>query len=318
MQRKAIAAVGALSLAAVLSIGSAAQGAILVSDNFDAATVGSGFALDDGVNKDINPPTATRLTSDLSANAYNLRYIKTDLTGKPDTDYTLAGNQLQISNSPTSLNARTSLSADGTAAFDFGSVLNTAALTPGNKLVYNLRISMTNNATGTQRMSLGWATVETSAPSWDFGVQLYHATGTPASYTLQKRFDSASISDPSATALADVNATIATTGVGAPGSKVNILVRVTDAGSESTAAGNSRIQVSLDDGSTFIYDSSTDAALPNGFKFDGLGRFLSLDAAGGNANPVLFDNLSIEVVPEPASIGLAAIAGLAMLRRRRA
>lgn len=203
------------------------------------------------------------------------------------------------------------ISDDGTIPFDFGSSLGIGSATPSTPVTYDVTIAMDNNNTLTQRMSFAWATQETSAGGWDFGIQLYRATG-DTTYTVQKRIDTGSSGE-----AADINAVMATLPLVPAGDEVAFLLRVTDAGAE-TSTFNSRVQVSVDGGATFIYDTSTDAALPSGFRFDGAGRFLSFDIAP-NDGTVLYDNLSINtIVPEPGTIGLAAAAGMLGLRRRRA
>ncbi len=81
---------------------------------------------------------------------------------------------------------------------------------------------------------------------------------------------------------------------------------------ETTTFG-SRIQVSLDGGNSFFYDTATDSTLTSGFRFDGSGRYFIWDVAG-QAAPT-YDNFSVNtaVVPEPSTIALAGIGGLMML-----
>jgi len=58
----------------------------------------------------------------------------------------------------------------------------------------------------------------------------------------------------------------------------------------------------MDGGSTWIYDTSTDNALPNGFRFDGSGRYIDFDVAGNLSDSVYYDSFSI--VPAPLSATL--------------
>ncbi|HEY4417537.1 MAG TPA: hypothetical protein VGO57_17730, partial [Verrucomicrobiae bacterium] len=61
------------------------------------------------------------------------------------------------------------------------------------------------------------------------------------------------------------------------------------------------VQVSVDGGSTWIYDTATDTDLPNGgIQFSGLGRYLAWDIAP-NAGPVTYDNLSLTWNSGPGS-----------------
>jgi hypothetical protein len=174
---------------------------------------------------------------------------------------------------------------------------------------------MANTLSGTARFSLGLATVESSAGEWDFGVQLYRGTATATAYLVQKRIDTASIG------LADQNAQIANLGAGTYGSEVNFLIRVTDAGAE-TSTFNSRIQISTDNGTTWLYDTSTDSSLTSGFRFDGVDRFISFDQAGSGSTitgGVTYDNFSITAVavPEPSALAFGLLAGLALIARKR-
>ena len=81
------------------------------------------------------------------------------------------------------------LSADGTTPFDFASALGIGAATPANPVIYDITISMDNNATAIQRMSFALGTVESSAGDWDFGLQLYRAVAGETFYTVGKRID---------------------------------------------------------------------------------------------------------------------------------
>ncbi|MGZ5566210.1 MAG: hypothetical protein ACXWKG_04275, partial [Limisphaerales bacterium] len=95
---------------------------VIVSDNYNVATSGSGFALNTGVNRGINPPT-TRLTGSTTT---NLRYIPTSI--KTNTAFTITSNKVQVAVAADP--GRFVLSADGTTSFDYSSALGTAAATP--------------------------------------------------------------------------------------------------------------------------------------------------------------------------------------------
>jgi hypothetical protein len=131
---------------------------------------------------------------------------------------------------------------------------------------------MRNDARTTSRVSFALTTVEGDAYSWDFGVQIYHATSGDTLYTIQRRINNLS------SGVADMSLPI--TNAGAVKTTVNFLIRVTDSGSESGANYHSRVQVSIDGGSMWIYDTKADSALPNGFRFDGAGRYIDFDVAG--------------------------------------
>ncbi len=287
-----------LSLLALFSIATAVEAQVVFSDTFNFATNGTGFALGEGVNAGINPPT-TRLTG---TDVADLRYI--NVGGKPATSFLLQANRMRVTAG--SQSGRATISADGTTAFDFGGPLGIGAASLSSPVIYDIRVSMDNNASGTTRMSLGLATVETDAANWDFGLQLHKAVAADDFYTVSKRMNTNSIG------IANLNQPMTTLGVASAGTEVSFLIRVTDAGAE-TDAFNSRIQVSGDNGDSWFYDSDEDAALVNGFRFDGAGRFLSLDIAGGNSSFVTYENLSVTPVPEPSTLALAGLGGAALL-----
>jgi hypothetical protein len=63
----------------------------IISDNYNLANVGSDFALGNGVNSGVNPPT-TRLTG---TTASGLRYIKT-AGAKVDSAHLISANKFQV------------------------------------------------------------------------------------------------------------------------------------------------------------------------------------------------------------------------------
>ena len=281
----------------LLAITKPAQGQIVLADNYDVIGNGDGFALDAGLNSGINPP-ATRLTGSVTGSATDLRYVASN-PAKASTAYTITNGKFQVAAAP--MSGRVTLSNDGFTPFDFGSVLGATTATPADPVIYELSTTMANSQGGVTRFSFGIGTVEADVTVWDFGVQLYRAVATNDFYTIQRRIDTAS------SGLGDINAAITTLGAGSYGTEVNFLLRITDAGAETTAF-TSRVQVSLDGGSSFIYDTLTDSSLPNGFRFDGASRFLIWDIAGNGTNTgfVTYDDLSVVVVPEPG----AAVLGL--------
>ncbi len=303
-----------VQFAAILFLaGLTAHGQTIIADDYNVTGSGTGFALGSGVNSGINPPT-TRLTGSMAA---NMRYFRT-ATGRAETDYSIGANALQVAGGANS--GRFTLSNDGTTAFDFGPALGTSLATAVNPVVYDITISMANNsASGNQyRFSFALATVENNANFWDFGIQLYRSTTTSARYAIGRRIDVVSYTtatDSSGTT-GDLNDPyITTTGANTFGSQIDFLIRVTDAGAE-TSTFNSRVQVSRNGGSTWLYDTDSDAALPDGFRFDTASRYFSWDIAGGAV--ATYDNFSVTIVPEPsvAALGLLAAAALIVRRRR--
>ncbi|MFN7138513.1 MAG: autotransporter-associated beta strand repeat-containing protein [Limisphaerales bacterium] len=96
---------------------------------------------------------------------------------------------------------------------------------------------------------------------------------------------------------ADLNSGILNMGANTYGTEITLLIRVTDAGAE-TSGFNSRVQVSVNGGSTWFYDTATDSELSNGFRFDGAGRYVMWDVAPG-AGDVTYDNFSINWISGP-------------------
>ena len=278
MRNKSVTLLNGLLLAA-LAVGTARSQTIL-SDNYGAVNVNSGFALGEGVNTDINPPT-TRLTGTAAA---DLRYLQTAF-GKDPSQYDINGNRLRVIKDTSSSIGRFTVSANGVNPFDFGPAMGSAYASPADSATYDIKISMRNDSTGTARFSFGIATAEGDVTTWDFGIQMARASGQNY-YNIYKRIDDAS------SGVGDINAVMTTTAATTWQTLLPFLIRITDAGTE-TSAYNSRVQVSMDNGSTWIYDTSTDGSLLNGFRFDGPGRVIIFDQAGNTGGNVFYDSFSI-------------------------
>lgn len=254
----------------------------IVSDNYNVTGSGTGFDLNTGVNSGINPPT-TRLTGIAKA---NLRYINTGT--KATNAFSVSGNNLQVTSAANP--GRFVLSSDGTNSFDFSSALGTTSASPSNRVVYDLNITVNNNSSDVQRCSFALGTAEGDATTWDFGVQVYRANSNDTFYTIGKRIDTGSSGQAS-----DLNKAITTLTGNTFGNEIMLLLRVTDAGAESSTF-NSRVQLSLNDGNTWIYDTATDSDLPNGWRLNGPGRHIMWDIAPG-AGPVTYDDFSLKLNP---------------------
>jgi hypothetical protein len=290
----------------------AAHAQVILADNYNVTASSTGFALDAGVNTGINPPV-TRLTGTA---AENLRYMERGNRGAGL--YTIAGEKLQVTGG--NAFAAITFSADGSSPFDFASVLGSLSATPSSPVTYDLSISMANNLNGaTPRFSFAIGTStpvdgDGQAGLWDFGLQLHRNVSGGTAYSVSKRIDSLSgegLAD-------DDNTVIASTLDGTYGSEMSFVIRVTDAGAE-TSSYSSRIQVSTDGGNSFTYDSDSDPLI-TGFRFDEAGRYIMFDVAGNGSNggTVTYDNLQVAiVVPEPGTLALAALGTVALLLRRR-
>ncbi|MDR2849989.1 MAG: hypothetical protein LBW77_05550 [Verrucomicrobiota bacterium] len=274
---------GLIALAAALPA-AAAQSVTLVADNYNVTENGRGFALGEGINTGINPPASNRLTGTVAA---PLRYIYTqphDGTDRDSMKYGIGNNRLRVIDGGKS--GRFALSADGYTPFNFAPSLGSPDATPANPVVYDVKITIRNDASGTQRASFGISTADGDVTTWSFGVQLVHATTNDTFYAVYRRIDSSSAG------VTDINAKALNTAPNTYKTPNAILLRVTDAGAESGAAYHSRVQLSLDNGTTWAYDTATDAALPNGFRFGGAGRVFVWDQAA-NDEYVYYDNFSV-------------------------
>ncbi|MBA4148314.1 MAG: autotransporter-associated beta strand repeat-containing protein [Verrucomicrobia bacterium] len=258
---------------------------VIIGDNYNVTSSGTGFGLGSGVNTGINPPT-TRLTGSIAA---GLRYMNTGT--KATTAYDIPGSKLRV---VAAANAgRFTLSANGTTPFDFAPALGIEAATPANPVVYDVAISMDNDSTGVYRTSFALGTGEGDATTWDFGVQLYRAASGNNFYTIGKRIDTGSSGLGS-----DLNAAIHTMGANTYGTEITLLMRVTDAGMETTTY-NSRVQLSLNGGSTWFYDTASDSNLAGtGWRLDGTARYIMWDIAP-NAGNVRYDNFSLTWISGP-------------------
>jgi hypothetical protein len=173
--------------------------------------------------------------------------------------------------------------------------LGTGAATPQNPVVYDLSIRVANNSSGVFRCSFALGTAEGDATTWDFGIQFFRTTNSDTFYTVGKRIDV------KASGLAtDLNTFITNTVPGTYGTEVSVLMRVTDAGNESTTY-NSRVQLSFDGGFTWFYDTELDSNLPNGWRLKGTGRYVMWDIAP-DAGPVTYDDFSLRMVPVSATL----------------
>lgn len=253
---------------------------VLVADNYNVAGSGTGFGLNAGVNSGINPPT-TRLTGTAAA---NLRYFKVAGNRNNNLHYITNSSKFAIGFG-TALTTVSIRPESGIA--DFSPYLPASPATPS---VYEVRIDIANLTAGTTRCGLGISSTPGGSSLWDFGIQLYRASTANDFYTVAKRLGA------NVTGGAAINATIGTAGTF--GEDVSFLIRVTDAGAESFTY-SSRVQVSVDDGATWLYDTMDDAThLPNGFRFPAIPRFIYWQAET-SSGPVTYDNFSITLISGP-------------------
>jgi autotransporter-associated beta strand protein len=260
---------------------------LVLNDNFNVTSGTTGFALGNGINFGINPPT-TRLIGIAST---NLRYMQT-YTNKPASVYSIDNNALRIRTN--SNVGRFTLSANGVTPFDFSAALGVSNASPARPIVYEIRLNMRNDSTSAARFSFGISTAEGDINAMDCAVQVYRNVSGDNFYTVAQRVDTNS------SGTNDFELTTLTTT--APANTVNtflpILIRITDAGAESGTNYNSRAQISINNGTNWIFDTDTDTTeLPNGWRFDGAGRYFLFDIAGNSSADVYYDEFSVKLLP---------------------
>ena len=259
---------------------------LIINDTFNGTSTTNSFDLGNGINWGINPPT-TRLIGIAST---NLRYLQT-VTNKPASVYGIINNTLRIQTN--SNIGRFTLSADGVTPFDFSSALGSTNASPAHPIVYDIRISMRNDSTSSARFSFGISTAEGDINAMDCAVQVYRNASADSTYTVAERVDTGS------SGVADFGlTTLTTTTTNAVATFVPVLIRITDAGAESGTNYNSRAQVSLNNGSSWIFDTDTDTSvLTNGWRFDGPSRIFLFDIAGNSSSDVYYDEFSVKLLP---------------------
>ncbi|HOX57735.1 MAG TPA: autotransporter-associated beta strand repeat-containing protein [Candidatus Paceibacterota bacterium] len=283
MKNRILFSLAALLLAMFVGGTAFGQTNIIISDTYDVSSSTTGFALNNGVNFGIDPPT-TRMTGPAAA---DLRYIQT-ATDKPASQYNIPSTKLIriLADTGSGKIGRFTLSANGTTPFNFASALGLAGASPTNRAEYDIKISMQNNSTGTAKLSFGLGTVEGNVDSFDFGIQINRVSGENY-YSLSKLIDNAS------SGVGDIKVAVTDLAAGTWKTLVPFLIRVNDAGAEAGTNYHSRVRVSIDNGTNWIYDTATDAALTNGWRLDGPGRVIIWDQAGNTGGPTYYDNFSL-------------------------
>ncbi len=271
------------ALALAIIPGVAARGQILiVADDYNVTGKGTGFALDAGVNTGINPPV-TRLTG---LAAPNLRYYQYS-GAKTNTLHSIGTNRFYIARG---VESTTITLGPGAGAFNFSPVLRSVSATPDLPTVYEIRIKMAASPQGDQRFSFALSSDLGGSGVWDFGLQINRPDTGQDFYTVYRRIDLNS------SGTSDLNSAIGATAPGTWSYEAPFLIRVTDAGVE-TETFHSRVQVSMDDGATWIYDTQTDPELPNGWRLDTAGRYLLWDCPGWGRGT--YDDFSVTWISGP-------------------
>lgn len=278
-------------LLAVLTGGSAQAATLILGDDFDVVSSGTGFGLDAGVNRGITA-TTTRLQGTAAAGirywkteggrGNGLHYITNSVVGEPP-------GKMFIGYGSNPSNIGFTNNAGGMA--DLGPALFTSAATPDIPSVYEVQVTIEYN--NTNRFGFGISTAVGIPQHWDFGFELFR--NNPADpLSIQKRIDAASGTGSDITALITNN-------IGNAGEALTFIMRVTDAGAELGTAYSSRVELAVIQAGTtnWFYDTQADTTdLPFGWRFDALNRNLYWYAQGG-VGPVLVDDLSVTWISGP-------------------
>ena len=113
------------------------------------------------------------------------------------------------------------------------------------------------------------------------------------------------------------------------GSTSNITINSTDVGFgygttamtwnfTRTSATNLQVQATNRDGGTSYSGNFTISGAPDAFRFYASGMQVPAMENDNDKPQSYFNNLTLTVIPEPSSLSLLALSGLALLRRRRA
>ena len=291
MKMKNFIPFASLSLSLLAGITAHAQ-TVIIADDFNATSSGTGFALGSGVNSGINPPTATRLTGSAAS---GLRYYQ-HTGAKVGSLHSVSANKFSVLRGA---DASAITLGPGAGAHDFSIPLRSVSATPGLPSVYEIRIKMANTTTpGNQRFSFGLTTDPGRVTGWDFAIDLTRPpaidTVQQTDYMVQRRINMNSTGG-----FADLDTTITNLGPGSYATELSFLIKVTDAGTESVSAGtfSSRVQVSMDNGATWVYDTFGDPELPNGFRLDTAGRYFFWDIPSFGRGT--YDDFSVTFISGP-------------------
>jgi formylglycine-generating enzyme required for sulfatase activity len=252
-------------------------GQLLLSDSYDVTggnSPGTGFGAD-GPTAGVNYQIASRLSGTAAA---GLRYVKTATT-KAASSYAILNNQVHVAVATNS--GRFSFTADGATPFDLGPALGVTRATALEPVSYELAVKFANHSPGTLRSSFGLATADDGVQNWSLGLQLVN---NGANLDIYRRVDASCNS--SGTDYNDVIATLA----GKAGTEVDLRVRITDAGAESsTGKYNSKYEVFAN--GNLVFTSATGS-----FRFANSAARVVLFDTAGSAGPVTYDAFSLTLL----------------------
>ncbi len=201
------------------------------------------------------------------------------VTTKAASSYAIVNNALRVDVAANS--GRFTFTAGGGTPQDLGPALGSASATAATPATYDLAVKMSNASGSTARASFGLATADDGVQNWSLGIQLVN---NGANLDLYRRVDAGC--NPSGADYNDVIATLA----GKAGTVVDLRVRITDAGAESsTGRYNSRYEVYAN--GALVFTSAT-----GDFRFQSSAARLVLFDIAGNAGPVTYDVFSLTLL----------------------
>lgn len=250
---------------------------MLLSDSGDVSggtSPGTGFGAD-GPSAGVNYQLSSRLGGSL---APGLRYLQTATT-KAASSYAIVSNQIHVAVAANP--GRFSFTSDGATPLDLGPALGVTRATALEPASYELAVKVANHSSGTPRTSFGVSTGDDGVQNWSLGIQLVN---NGANLDLYRRVDGSC--NPSGSDYNDVIATLS----GKAGTEVDLRLRITDAGAESsTGKYNSKYEVYAN--GALAYSSAA-----GDFRFANSAARVVLFDTAGNTGPVTYDAFALTLL----------------------
>jgi formylglycine-generating enzyme required for sulfatase activity len=252
-------------------------GQLVLSDSCNVSG-GDSSSTGFGVNVGANYQISSRL-SGTASNGLSYLETTTGANSKAASSYSIKTNRIYVAVAANP--GRFTFTANGTSPKDLGVVLGSDSATPADPVIYELAVKMSNQSGNANRTSFGISTFDTGVQDWNLGIQFVN---NGADLDIYRRIDGAS--NPSGGDYNDVIATLA----GQARAEVDLRLRITDAGAESsTGHFNSHYEVFAN--GTLVFASAT-----NDFRFASSPTRLILFDTAGNSGPVTYDDFSLALL----------------------